>query len=192
MSRIRQFGGNIKFVEGSDPIAEAYVRQATKLYPTDFVNKVNEMGGVQTIWEYDPSIRNYRAEMSYNQQNFVLKMDWGNAVSAIHELNHALEHMPGGLYVEGQYYDRRTAGGTLKELNVLTGNQSYQAGEKAIEFLDPKQAFVHPYMGKDYGGRAYEIFSLGTEFMYYNQYDIWRRDAETVRFIIGLQLGWRP
>jgi hypothetical protein len=114
-------------------------------------------------------------------------LDYGAVKTAIHELNHAPEHMYGALNIESQFYNRRTAGNPLEKLSVLTGNIGYGADEKARD-----GGFVHPYMGKDYGGQSYEIYSLGTEFMYYNKYDFWSRDAETVRFVIGFLMGWKP
>jgi SPP1 gp7 family putative phage head morphogenesis protein len=199
MSRVRQFGGNINFVQGSDIFAKAYVREAAKMLPTDFVNEINQMGGVQAIIAYDPVTQEERAYCQYTGQHFIVAVDPRGTQIAIHELHHALEKLPGVLDIEGQFYKRRTVNGQLKELSVLTGDIHYQANEKAIE-----DDFAHPYMGKDYGGKFYEIFSQGAELMWYNEpyidkrkvpaqrKTIWDDDKESTCLIIGLQLGWKP
>jgi hypothetical protein len=188
-SRVRSLGGELDFLHTSSISAESYVREASKMYPTDFVNEINRLGGIEATWMREPGKNFYRGGLtySYSEGHFVLGVDDRGVETALHELNHAQEYMGNALSLERQFYDRRTAGNPLEELRILTGNLDYGPAEKARE-----DRFAHPYMGKDYGGQSYEIYSLGTEFMYYNKYDFWSRDSETVRFVIGFLMGWKP
>jgi len=99
---------------------------------------------------------------------------------AIHELGHRFEHLvPGLLDLQKQFYERRTAGELLLQLG-----KPYDSNE-----LARFDQFIDPYMGKDYGGKSYEIFSMGLEAMFAGSYDL-ANDPEYEAFILGV-LSWR-
>ena len=77
--------------------------------------------------------------------------------TAIHELAHRFERaVPGIQDAEETFYNRRTAGETLQWLG-----QGYDRSE-----MTRFDNFIHPYMGKDYGGQAYELVSMGFQYAY--------------------------
>ena len=41
-------------------------------------------------------------------------------------------------------------------------------------------------MGKDYGGRAWEVLSMGLQGLYFDTYDTYNEDQEYFDFILGL------
>ena len=93
-----------------------------------------------------------------------------------HELGHRFEHMyPEILKLEKQFYDRRTAGESLQHLGP-----GYDESEKS-RF----DHFVSAYMGKDYGGQAYELLSMGMESVYCKSYNL-AMDPEYENFILGI------
>ena len=93
-----------------------------------------------------------------------------------HELGHRFERMyPEILKLEKQFYDRRTAGEPLQHLGP-----GYDESEKS-RF----DHFVSAYMGKDYGGRGYELLSMGMESVYCKSYNL-AMDPEYENFILGI------
>jgi hypothetical protein len=97
---------------------------------------------------------------------------------ALHELGHRFElTVPGLRLLEQQFYARRTAGERLRPLAGYRG-----------EWTRP-DAFAAPYIGKDYGHRAYEILSMGQEAVYQHTLDGLAADPEHRAFVLGLLAG---
>lgn len=100
---------------------------------------------------------------------------------AIHELGHRLEVTnPLVKRLEKEFYERRTANEKLESLRKATGNSSYSTKEKTR-----KDKFIHPYMGKDYGGEAYELVSMGLEMLYTEPHEL-LKDPDYAKFILGV------
>ena len=100
---------------------------------------------------------------------------------AIHELGHRLEVTnPLVRRLEQQFYERRTANEKLETLRRITGNSAYSTKEKAR-----KDKFLDPYMGKDYGGSAYELVSVGLEMLYTKPHEL-IKDPDYAKFILGI------
>ena len=95
--------------------------------------------------------------------------------TALHELGHRFERTQQLSTFEKLLYDKRTAG---ESLDWLGGG--YAKTEKTR-----KDNWLDPYIGKDYGGDAYEIVSMGFEYAYTNPY-LLMEDPEFARFILGL------
>ena len=91
--------------------------------------------------------------------------------------------IPGIRRLEKEFYDRRTKGYPLIEMNTIKGFEDWPAGEKIR-----RDKFNDPYMGKDYRGYAYEILSTGIEKLFYGRYNN-KLDKDFDSFIIGLLLG---
>ena len=51
--------------------------------------------------------------------------------------------------------------------------------------LTRKDNFVHSYMGKDYGGHAYELVSMGFEMAYTNSAEL-LTDMDMAEWIFGM------
>ena len=96
--------------------------------------------------------------------------------TAIHEIGHRLEKaVPEILEAERVFYERRTANEELKWLGA-----NYSKSEKS-RFDD----FLSAYMGKDYGGDAYELVSMGFEWGYTNPERLFE-DEDMAEWIYGL------
>ena len=96
--------------------------------------------------------------------------------TAIHELGHRFEQViPGLLEAEEKFYNRRTIGESLQWLGP-----GYARDEQT-----KKDKFLDSYMGKDYGGSAYELISMGFEYAFATPTRLWE-DEEFARWIYGI------
>ena len=113
----------------------------------------------------------------------ILKLDPRVSIPA-HEFAHRMEYIiPVICHLEKEFYDRRTKGYPLIEINTIKGFEYYPKGEKIR-----MDKFNHPYIGKDYRGDVYEILSTGIEKLFYGRYNN-KLDKDFDSFIIGLLLG---
>ena len=95
---------------------------------------------------------------------------------ALHELGHRFEYIkPSVRDAEEKFYDRRTEGEELEWLG-----SGYRRDEKTR-----KDNFIDPYMGKDYGGNAYELVSMGFETAYCDPIDL-AKDPDMQEWIYGI------
>lgn len=94
----------------------------------------------------------------------------GKVKTGVHELGHRMEEVR-PLITEAEYgfYKRRTAGESLQKI-YPNGSAALQ---KEVARFDQ---FGNPYMGKDYGGQAYEILSMGME-------DLMRQDGAMPQYL---------
>lgn len=96
--------------------------------------------------------------------------------SAMHELGHVLEDLyPQVVDMEREFYQRRTQGEALQTA------PGYAAKEKFR-----RDKFADIYMGKDYKGTAYELFSMGLEGVYYNSHLLFEQDREMYNWVLGI------
>jgi SPP1 gp7 family putative phage head morphogenesis protein len=96
--------------------------------------------------------------------------------TAFHELGHRFEDVIKGIYeAEDVFYKRRTSGCALEWLG-----SGYARDEKTR-----KDNFIHPYMGKEYSSRFYELVSMGFEYAYTNPTRLWK-DEDFAQFIYGI------
>ena len=151
------------------------VRDAYEKYPTEWVEQSMQRGPLKTK----------KADRGYysDSQGLIAISGWDKAQqdsTAIHELGHRMERVvPGMLQAEQAFYNRRTAGESLQRLKDVTG-VGYRSDETTR-----KDDFIHPYMGKDYGGTAYELVSMGFEYAY-TKPDKLAQDPDYQQFIYGL------
>jgi len=98
----------------------------------------------------------------------------------IHEMGHYLEDSSAEVFDKVQeFYRKRTKGCPL----VWMG-QGYGRDE-----LTRKDNFIDAYMGKDYGGRASEILSMGLEYFYNDPYKLATKDPGYFNFIFKVVRG---
>ena len=96
--------------------------------------------------------------------------------TAFHELGHRFEDVIQGIYeAEDVFYKRRTSGCALEWLG-----DGYRKDEKTR-----KDDFIHPYMGKEYNSRFYELVSMGFEYAYTNP-TLLLKDEDYAQFIYGI------
>jgi hypothetical protein len=102
--------------------------------------------------------------------------------TSLHELVHAYEDKPfPGLERElkSAFYETRTKGKKLRNLSRITNLYFYGAKEKY------RGGFVWQYLGKEHGE---ELLSAGIECVMWNRFDIWNRDPELVKFLLGMMI----
>lgn len=96
--------------------------------------------------------------------------------TAIHELGHRFERIfPSILNQEKLFYERRTKGEELVHLGYGYG----------MKERTRKDNFVDKYMGKDYGGDAYELVSMGFQYAYTAPTQL-AKDPDMQQWILGL------
>lgn len=148
------------------------IEQAYALYPTSWVQASIDYGTIHTgsvsrgFCSWDGS------EVMISGYSERDKMQTG-----LHELGHRFESIfPSLIQAEHDFYEYRTQGENLEWLGPGYGRHE----------TTRRDNFVDPYMGKDYSGRAYEIFSMGAESVLSSSYNIAEHDPEYLNFISGL------
>lgn len=176
IGKYRELGATPSFVPRSNKAAKAFIEQASKWYPSDWMQEINANGGILA-----KSVRRgyFRLTAMYHE----IAVSGNGARTALHELGHAFERHFRSIDIEREFYNRRTAGLPLERLKDIT-NLRYDPKE-----VTRKDDFADPYMGKDYKGRAYEVFSMGLEGVYFNDRDMWHKDPDCIKFMIGILLG---
>lgn len=82
--------------------------------------------------------------------------------TTLHEMMHRQEGISDAIIkAEKEFYEYRTKGEALLKLKDVTGNSGYRDSETTRV-----DNFLEPYMGKDYGGRNYELLSMGADTLY--------------------------
>ncbi len=176
LSRFRAFGGDFQFAPRSNGVAKSHLQGAAKWYPSDWMKTINSNGGILA----KNVRRGYFRSLGKQVEIGISK---GGSKTAIHELGHAFEQH-GLSKAETEFYRRRTQGGKLERLRDITG-LNYHPKEVAR-----KDEFATPYIGKDYSDSVhYEIVSIGLEGLLFNAYDMWHKDPEHIKFVIGVLLG---
>jgi len=147
------------------------VKEAYDYYPTDWVEKSIARGNLTPKKVNRGYYSDLHAEIAISGWN-----EEGYFKTALHELGHRFEKaVPGILKAEKIFYERRTAGEALRWLG---GNYRYDEKSRFDKFLNP-------YMGKDYGGYAYELVSMGFEYAYTNPTKLWE-DEDFATWIYGI------
>lgn len=100
--------------------------------------------------------------------------------TAIHELMHRLEHTHKSFVKhEAVFYEHRTAGEELQQLTKVTG---IKHGKHEVTRVDN---FVDAYMGKWYDGNAYELLSMGVQYLYARPQEL-LKDEEMAEWVLGV------
>jgi len=100
--------------------------------------------------------------------------------TVIHEMGHYLEDSSAEIHSAVQkFYVERTKGCPLVPMGPGWGRHE----------LTRKDNFIDAYMGKDYGGRASEILSMGLEYFYNDPYKLATKDPGYFNFIFNLVRG---
>ena len=138
-------------LNGSRSPAKKTVMNAYDCYPTEWVKRSMEQGNLTPK-------KVERGYYSKFEKTIAISGEGNGRLStAIHELGHRMEHtVPGLRDAEKDFYDRRTKGETLKWMGEGYGKKE----------VTRKDKFLNSYMGKDYGGSAYELASMGFESAY--------------------------
>lgn len=148
------------------------VKNAYGYYPTDWIRRSIDRGSLKV----EKVSRGY-----YNDWRNIIAISGGgendprSLATGIHELGHRMERAENLLPHEAEFYKRRTAGEPLKWLGP-----GYDKKE-----VTRKDDFTSPYMGKDYGGGAFELCSMGFEYIW-TKPEILVKDPEMQNWILGM------
>ncbi|HHV35561.1 MAG TPA: hypothetical protein GXX59_08285 [Syntrophomonadaceae bacterium] len=175
LSEIREVGISSFDIDGhlnkSRSPMRKVVKEAYDYYPTDWVEKSVHTGNLTPKKAKRGHYNHYKEEIAVSGYS-----DDSYFSTAIHELGHRFEKtVPGLLEAEKKFYRKRTAGENLEWLGP-----GYRKDE-----LTRKDKFINKYMGKDYGGTAYELVSMGFEYAYTNPTSLWQ-DEEYAKWIYGI------
>jgi hypothetical protein len=113
-----------------------------------------------------------------------------NSATVIHEWGHALEHQNPGIGRAAQaFLDKRVGGETSVKFNdVVGGGYSDDERGRSDGFAAAFGRHAH-YVGKDYGGKATEIMSMGMELLYKDPIHFAKADPEYFEFVVGVLHG---
>ena len=153
------------------------VIEALDCYPQDWLRALSKTGPYEVI-----KIRRGHFDAANKQIAINDTSSHGYAYTvAIHELGHGFEYSIQSLRMcEAQFFDRRTQGCKLEKLNELIPMSGYDDYEVTY-----KDDFISPYMGKDYDGRAFELASMGFQYLFTEPKKL-ARDEDMLKFILGL------
>lgn len=175
LSQVREMGSDgldiAKHLNNSRSEMRQVVEWAYSKYPTSWIKQSMNNSNL-SVKKAD---RGYYADW---KSEIAISGDGGGASkkTAIHELGHRMEDvMESILRSERIFYDRRTDGEKLEWLGA-----GYGRDEKTR-----KDDFIKPYMGKDYGGSAYELVSMGFELAYCDPLEL-AKDPDMESWIYGL------
>lgn len=176
LSEIRQMGTKgiesdvLAHLGNSRSTVRKYVENAYSYYPRDWVEKSMQRGGLSP----KKVKRGYYSDFN---EEIAISGEGGRAFqTSVHELGHRFEKaVPEIRDAEEEFYKHRTDGESLKWLG-----QGYRRDEKT-RFDN----FIDPYMGKDYGGSAYELVSMGFELAFTHP-DRLAKDPEMQSWILGI------
>lgn len=145
--------------------------KAYNVYPTDWIKRSIDKSTI--------SIKSVKRGY-YNGRDNIIALsgdDEGEIFeTAIHELGHRMEDVITAILKhEQEFYNCRTANEDLQWLG-----KGYRRTEKTR-----KDDFLDVYMGKDYGGKAYELASMGFQLVYTNPVEL-LKDKDMAEWIFGM------
>ena len=162
-----------------DDVANSTFENALNYYPTEWVEKMIEEAGKRGKYKVFATSRGYYSKYSSRREIALSKEGGDYKACAIHEMGHYIEHsIPEVLKAEKEFYKKRTEGEKLEWLG-----SEYDADEKTR-----RDHFMSPYMGKDYGGKSFELVSMGFEKIYTNYSEFRKKDPEMCEWILGLMM----
>jgi len=168
LSKVVEYGGaELKFDDRSDRYAKRTLIEAASFLPAEMVRRIPTLEARTVVGR--GRFRQRSPDRVFIKTNSVR--------ISLHELGHALERSIGRLrLLRNEFYENRTRGNQLRRLNRAFLPFGYRPYEKY------RTGFVSRYMGKEGG---VELFTCGLEYVFFNRHDIWRRDPEVTKFILG-------
>jgi hypothetical protein len=172
LSKAVPFGGvTLNFDDwGTDGYAKKTLIEASAFLPSRWLRQIVSNSGGRAI-----SVR--RSARGWYRRGMIVT---NGLKTSLHELVHAYEDTPFPSLeqkLKTAFYEGRTRGKKLRNLSRITNFYFYGANEKF------RAGFVWQYLGKEHGE---ELMSAGIECMLWNRFDIWNRDPELVKFLLGM------
>jgi hypothetical protein len=185
LEQVRPFGlapgDEVEWGRGSKTHVKEMVQKISDHLPTDWLRTSNAWGPL-----YGETVsRGYYQHRPFAGMVSTLALSKGGRADgwavALHEMTHRMEYTVGNgkiVRLETEFYRRRTWGEELSWLGPGYGKE-----EKTR-----RDNFASPYMGKDYGGGAWEIMTMGTESLFYDSHNM-ANDPDFRQFVLGVLLG---
>lgn len=172
LSKVVPFGGVTLRLDdaGTDGSAKAMIERASEFLPSRWLAWIVYLNGGRPIAVRRSPRGEYRAG----------RIMTNNLRTSLHELIHAYEDKPFpsiARKLKLAFYEKRTDGKKLRRLGRITNLYFYGRNEKF------RAGFVWTYLGKE-GGE--ELMSAGMECLMWNRFDVWNRDPELVKFLLGM------
>jgi hypothetical protein len=172
LSKVVPFGGApLEFDDSrSNNDAKKMLVEASGFLPTRWLERIVCLNHERKLTAKIASRgRYYKGEIKTN-----------NLKTSLHELVHAYEDRPSAnleIKLRSEFYAQRTKGKKLRNLSRITNLYFYGPKEKF------RAGFVYQYIGKE---RGVELTSMGIECLMWNRFDIWNRDVELTKFLLGM------
>ena len=174
LSKIRDMGSGSLDVKGhlnnSRSPMRKVVERAYDCYPTEWIKKSMQCSNLKVKKVNRGYYSHFESVLAISDRG-----GDGSFSTAIHELGHRFERVADLLQHEKVFYERRTKG---EELQWLGSCYSYSEKSRFDDFLSK-------YMGKDYGGTAYELVSMGFQYAYTEPATL-LKDEDMAEWIYGL------
>jgi SPP1 gp7 family putative phage head morphogenesis protein len=161
LKKVRPGFGTGKLTNGyawpSTDTAKKLVDRTQKALPKEWIDSMNASGKRIRTQIVD---RGVQRDLGDVVEVMISGYDDASRYStALHEMTHFAETVrPNVAELERQFYERRTAGYGPERLADLFPGHGYRDDE--ITTVDK---FEHPYMGKRYGNRYFEVATMGVE-----------------------------
>jgi hypothetical protein len=174
LSKAVPFGGVLLDLDdsGTDGYAKKTLSEASEFLPSGWLRQIARANKGRGI-----SVR--RSARGWYRRGSIMT---NGLKTSLHELVHAYEDKPFPTLerkLKIAFYEERTKGKKLRNLSRLTNLYFYGPDEKF------RAGFVWQYLGKEHGE---ELMSAGIECMLWNRFDIWNRDPELVKFLLGMMI----
>jgi len=150
-----------------NPVVNYDVKKGSALYKNnrgaldDGFEFFGRVVGDEKMWADPVKVNGIRAQRAYMKDGEIFLSSRSDTKTITHELAHIMEDRSKGvLAAEKAFYQTRTKGDPLIPLSKATGVHGYRANE-----VTRKDTFPDAYCGKDYGGKNYEVLSMGTEWL---------------------------
>ncbi|GHS95228.1 hypothetical protein AGMMS50276_10010 [Synergistales bacterium] len=181
MSRVVEYDDNeeLVFSPSSDRSAVISFGVAFRFFPKIVKKAIKAQYPVLTV----KSVSILEKTLVYNRGDTIETFGRDVRVS-LHELGHSYEYSNYDFINKAKlgFYSARTAGKPSKRLNT-TPLRIFAFFVKVYpDNYYFKEGFIENYMGKTPGD---EVFSCGISYVFFNSLNIWERDPESVKFIIG-------
>lgn len=171
LSDVRSMGGTIEIDSGSDKELSESLMRASRYYPTDWIEASNNhrtdlsiVAGESNDGEdgfYESSLFNdgdkmRKIQISTHRIPYSDTHEDKFMPIVIHEMFHRFEDtVPGIISSEGEFFRSRTKDEEESVIGKFAGGSKQITGKP--------DHFVTSYMGREYGGYAYEVGSVGVE-----------------------------
>ena len=178
LAQVREIGAKTPqlWEKGSSLEIKKLFGEAAAWLPTDWLEE-----SAKTPMFAKKVNRGHYQHSAYGASEFYIRGNNKDQLLAaiVHEFGHRVERVVADvLKREGDIYARRTAGEAMQWLGSGYGRNEVSRFDK----------WTNAYIGKDYGGRAYEVVSMGLEGVIRNKWELGvnAKDKDLRQFILGV------